>query len=97
MSYCDLVLIFYLFWLSEAKPVDASQAKSAIACISRHYITQEDRPAALLVTMAQPDNNFMSDNDPEINPNPQNLAAALMVIGWTARNHGRSPVCCVLL
>ncbi|KAG2094399.1 uncharacterized protein F5147DRAFT_779002 [Suillus discolor] len=46
-----------------------------------------DRPAALLVIMAQPNNNFILDDDPEINPNPQNLAAALVVIGRTARKY----------
>jgi hypothetical protein len=37
--------------------------------------------------MAQRDNNFMLDNDPEVNPNSQNLATALVVIGRTARKY----------
>ncbi|KAG2115324.1 uncharacterized protein F5147DRAFT_769784 [Suillus discolor] len=36
--------------------------------------------------MAQGSGNFILPDNPEINPNPQNLASALIVIGWTARN-----------
>jgi hypothetical protein len=41
--------------------------------------------------MAQGSGNFILPNDPEINPNPQNLATALIVIGRTARKYVPEP------
>jgi hypothetical protein len=41
--------------------------------------------------MAQGSGNFILPNDPEINPNPQNLATALIVIGQTARKYVPKP------
>lgn len=42
-------------------------------------------------TMAQGSGNFILPDDPEINPNPQNLATALIVIGWTAHKYVPEP------
>ncbi|KAG2355126.1 hypothetical protein BDR07DRAFT_1493630 [Suillus spraguei] len=36
--------------------------------------------------MAQGSGNFILPDDPEINPNAQNIASVLIVIGWTACN-----------
>jgi hypothetical protein len=41
--------------------------------------------------MAQGSGNFILPDDPEINPNPQNLATALIVIGRTARKYVPEP------